>query len=422
MARKRKRKRFGKSGRKTSSAAAAKAGTREETKPGAPEGRKRGSRPARRWLFRLGAVALGLVVALVCVELGLRATGTGATRLRSKRMLNNLDTSYYFHCYTSNPNGELEPVPDVSQGHWVLKTTMLPPTELPLEKISETPFCVRYDNTLLPIDGEPVVVRDRQYQPDPPPDTKRILLIGDSFAYGEGVPLERTLFRQLERELEGRFQVINAARPGFDTALELHRASRLVPVLNAKRMLVIFIANDILLTDELIQRQNFINDLINVRDEHLARHEDQSWYRDSLRVVEFFGSAWEMRRIAQQTIRWYLDSYDPQYNEINLRRLEHHIGQFGQWSDCQVAFVLYPLMEGLRGDYPLQPIHDRVAQMVRKAGLPVLDLAPAFAGKHAKSLWVHPADHHPCGKAHRTAAREIARWLVTEEPSFLEGP
>jgi hypothetical protein len=57
--------------------------------------------------------------------------------------------------------------------------------------------------------------------------------------------------------------------------------------------------------------------------------------------------------------------------------------------------------------------------MARDAGIPVLDLAPAFAGMDTESLRVHPTDHHPNGKAHAIAARAIADWVMEELPGFL---
>lgn len=364
----------------------------------------------------------GTMVALIAVEVALRTTGIGQNRLRSKRMLNNLDAPVYYHLYTSNPNGEFRPLPDTSHGRWVLKTTMLPPTELPLEMKNETPFCVEYRNSLLPIEGRPVVIRDRAYPLIPAEGKQRMLMIGDSFAYGEGVPLERTLFRQLESRLGPSFQVMDAGRPGFDTSMELARAQRLVPQLGVRRVLLVFIPNDIRLTDELIARQTFINDLINIRDEILERHESSAWYSGSPRVVQWFGSAWEMRRIAHETIRWYLDSYDPHINGKNLDLLAYQIGQFAKLPNCRVAMVIYPLMEGLERSYPFAEIHARVAEMARRAGIPALDLAPVFAGCDTQSLWVHPADHHPNGKAHRMAAERIAKWLSEEVPGYLEHP
>jgi hypothetical protein len=52
-------------------------------------------------------------------------------------------------------------------------------------------------------------------------------------------------------------------------------------------------------------------------------------------------------------------------------------------------------------------------------GLPVLDLAPAFAGQRTEDLWVHPCDHHPNGRAHAIAGRALADWLQRGVPGFL---
>jgi hypothetical protein len=76
-----------------------------------------------------------------------------------------------------------------------------------------------------------------------------------------------------------------------------------------------------------------------------------------------------------------------------------------------VVLALYPLLEGFEEVYPLQAVHDSVAAMARSAGLDVIDLAPAFAGRSTRSLWVHPSDHHPNGSAHAIATRALLEGL-----------
>jgi len=142
-------------------------------------------------------------------------------------------------------------------------------------------------------------------------------------------------------------------------------------------------------------------------------------YSGGPRVLHLAGSLFEMRRITRATVQWYLDSYDPTVNGDGLRQLEEDFRALADLPDCRVAVVLYPLMFGLETDYPLAPIHARVAHMARNAGLPVLDLAPAFCGASTRSLQVHPADHHPNGRAHGIAAGAIVEWLRGDLPSFL---
>jgi hypothetical protein len=126
-----------------------------------------------------------------------------------------------------------------------------------------------------------------------------------------------------------------------------------------------------------------------------------------------------MRRIVDGTIQWYLDCNDPAQNGANLQRLAAQIKALAEIPDCRVALVMYPLLESLEGDYPLQPLHDRVGQFARDAGLPVLDLVPVFRGQQTEKLWAHPTDHHPNSRAHAQAAKAIVEWLRQDVPGFL---
>jgi lysophospholipase L1-like esterase len=359
-------------------------------------------------------VLVGLAIGVVGVELCLRWAGFEPPKLLSKRYLSN-DSSeprVNYHCYPTNPHGEFSPLPDMREGDWRLMNVMLPPERLGLEELAATPWCVEYRHSQLGL-------RDRDYDAEPSPEKLRIALMGDSFAFGEGVPLELSLSRRLESQLAG-CEVINAGKPGLDNQMELFRFRDLLPALHPQRAIVVFTANDIALTPDLQQKQTFINDLINIRDEYLDRRQTKAWYNGRSRVIQLLGGWWEMRQITAETIGWYLDSYNPRYNAENLARLQEQIATFGKAPNCEVALVLYPLMEGLEGEYPLARVHETVAEMARHAGLPVLDLAPAFAGQSTRELWVHETDHHPNARAHEIAAKAIADWLRKDVPEFLE--
>ena len=171
---------------------------------------------------------------------------------------------------------------------------------------------------------------------------------------------------------------------------------------------------------ELQERQDYINDLINIRDAHLDRYEAEQWYTGHLRVFELIGSRMSRSRIHSETIQWYLDCYDPSQNGNNLRNQAEAFSTIGTLANCRTAVVLYPLMEGFETGYPLAAIHQKARTMAQNAGLPVLDLAPVFANRKTSDLWVHPTDHHPNGAAHALAAAAILEWLRKDLPGFLE--
>lgn len=368
---------------------------------------------ARKLLFRLGGIAVGLFVGLVLVEGALRATGIGSGPIISKRRLvDDSKPSVAYHCYPTNPHSEFGPAPEIEGGNWRLETYTLDPQEIPLKRLHETPWCVRYDFSSRRL-------RDREYPLEPAEGVLRIAVVGDSFVFGEGVPNQQSLPRQIHDLLGAEFEVLNGGLVGADTIREYELAALLAGQAHCTRIVFVFIPNDVPLTDELIKRQNGINDLINFRSAGLVTYEADAWYSGRLRTVQLIGRRLFLRRIRQETIQWYVDSYDPRYNGENLAVLDQTLHALANLPDCRVAFVIYPLLEGLESGYPLSAIHERVAAMARRAGLPVLDLAEVFDGTSSRELWVHPVDHHPNGAAHAVAARAIVDWLHSDVPGFL---
>jgi hypothetical protein len=364
--------------------------------------------------MRLALLFGGFAAALMIAEAAVRIFDLRPAGLRGKTyLMPAADNRVIYHCYASNPHGEFRPVPDVNHGEWRLTTSSLTPTELPLSELRKTPWCVE--------DRSPELrVRDRHYEPAPAPNMIRLAMVGDSFVRGEGVPVEGSLPKQLEALLgTNRFEVVNAGYPGFGTEEEVPVVARVAEKLNTRRVILVFIPNDIRLSTALDRRQEYINDLISIREEHLARHQNKHWIFRVSRVAELAGSVLELRQITQETIQWYLDSYDPAFNQGGLDLLQGNFRTLAKMPNCRVAVVIYPLMIGLDGQYPLAPIHARVRKMMEDAGLPVLDLWPAFKGSRTSDLQVHPADHHPNSKAHSIAARAIQNWLQKDLPDFL---
>ncbi len=58
----------------------------------------------------------------------------------------------------------------------------------------------------------------------------RILGLGDSFTFGEGVELKDTYLARLEEKLSGKADIIKAGVPGYNTAQEILLLKRLIPL------------------------------------------------------------------------------------------------------------------------------------------------------------------------------------------------
>ncbi|MBX9792122.1 MAG: SGNH/GDSL hydrolase family protein [Pirellulales bacterium] len=373
-----------------------------------------------RW-FRASALLLGLALGMAATEVALRALDIHPSKMLIKRYLMGNDVGSIYWCYPDNPHGEFRPVPVVSYGNWVLKIMKMPRmVEIPLSRLRETPWCVEYHTS-------PQKLRDREFGPRPS-GVLRVAGVGDSFAAGEGVPIERSLFKRIETELGTGYEVANAAQPGHGTRDELERLRFLASKLDCQRGIVVWIANDVGRTPELEARQDYVNDLVLLRDERL-QDDDQRWYRGRSRLIDLVDSRlhlWSARddlaRVTADTIQWYRDCYDPTKNGENLRQFEADLAAIAAVPGCQSVLVLYPMLEGIESGYPLADVHAYVARAATRAGLPVLDLAPVFRGERSSDLWVHPVDHHPNGHAHELAAAAIVDWLRRDVPGFLERP
>lgn len=122
--------------------------------------------------------------------------------------------------------------------------------------------------------GEPIPVsisnqglRDRTYQMPKPKNTRRILVLGDSFTWGWGVKVEDTFAKVLEKQL-GRelpeIEVINAGVTGYGTDQELLWLEKIGYKFEPDIVIVFFFVNDLMDNSNSISYQIpkpiFVND------------------------------------------------------------------------------------------------------------------------------------------------------------------
>jgi lysophospholipase L1-like esterase len=93
-------------------------------------------------------------------------------------------------------------------------------------------------------------LRSPEYPPDPPPGTVRIIGVGDSQTFGNGLAAEETWPAQLERVLardrpESRWEVLNAGIPSTDTWQHEIWLSRLIDRYRPHAVVLAFYVNDV---------------------------------------------------------------------------------------------------------------------------------------------------------------------------------
>jgi lysophospholipase L1-like esterase len=91
-------------------------------------------------------------------------------------------------------------------------------------------------------------MREREVEPEATPGVVRILVLGDSVAFGEGLPAEEALPARLGAQLAAStarsIEVLNGGVEGYNSTQELALLRKLEPVLEPDVVIVVFSLND----------------------------------------------------------------------------------------------------------------------------------------------------------------------------------
>jgi hypothetical protein len=356
---------------------------------------------ARGWLANLALALASVALVLLVVEVMLRLGGFTPERHLATRRIVDARWTTLLDCYPSNPRGYFEidlhdPVNHERFFHIAPRR---------FDAIARWhPWAVesRYNE-----------LRFREVAPAPkPPGIYRVVVVGDSFAEGQGVKAEHTLARVAEDLLgetaPGRFEVRNCGRRGLDLPQlmesfegALHYAPDLV--------VYALVLNDAVRPPEFQARQSYVNDWILDR-ERLPDETTAPPGLFRLRIFDLVSDRLTAWRVGLETTRWYLDMWG-EGNPEGWPETQGLIRDMNRRSNRQGArFVvaIWPLFVGLEGPYPFSAAHETIGDFCLGAGIPVLDLLQVFREHRSSELWVHPVDRHPNEVAHRMAAEALA--------------
>lgn len=238
----------------------------------------------------------------------------------------------------------------------------------------------------------------------------RVLLLGDSFTEGQGVPEAEALPAVLPEALAA------AGRPARVASLG-------VSGVNIDEEAVLFEALGVGLAPEVVVQVWVLNDIylpvsgdvVDFITDHRPEQPPTGW-----QTWDTVAALWTLRRVTAEMTRAYQESYrpgQPGFDE-GVGFLDR-MGARGEAAGARMVLVIFPLLTRL-DDYPFAAAHGELARAAREAGYEVVDLLDVFAGMDERTLWVHPADQHPNGTALALAAERIATTLAAEEPGPVD--
>ena len=366
----------------------------------------------RRAVVATLVALLGVLFGLLLVELGLALIGTGhtsdATAESGSRTMHYIYTKTGIgKCYPTNPLGyfpfDLTRPDDFREVSAILEDVSDLPDDWSLARQVEqirtnSPYCAHIE--LVALNRGPAPLRGQQ-----------ALIIGDSFAFGEGLRLSDTLgYRMAEQFLDYNF--INMAWPGasVETLFDLEAAE-----IRPSVVLYFFNINDVRGTPELERRELRLHALNKAKPLDLAESRWSMCAR-SLRVCGLLSRREAEIARTRASIQYYRDIYFSTENRGNLDRAFERIGKIKKILDDRgerFVIVMFPLFyKAPFAGYPFEAIHSSVKERVERLGIEFIDLLPLF---ESHLLWdrltVHPLDRHPSAQAIDEVAGYLAEHL-----------
>jgi len=248
--------------------------------------------------------------------------------------------------------------------------------------------------------------RDREYRIPKPQGVVRIVGIGDSLTFGQGVEEEDTFLARLERDLIARglpVEVINCGVFGYNVNEEARRFQEVSELLEPDIVLIGYELGDPLPNPPLKREAASASEDSRASHSLLQRHALIDLVKQS-RVISFLAY-----RYSFLLKKFSLRNWDALYADgsplwKNLSDRYAGMAATARARKIDVAVAIVPQLSNLDAGYPFKSIHDRVAAMCRAQGMRVVDLLPAFMGKDGPRLWIHPRDRHPNAEGHRIIA------------------
>ena len=234
---------------------------------------------------------------------------------------------------------------------------------------------------------------------------KIVLVIGDSFGFGQGVRVAERFSNILEVRLNQghpaeRYQTFNACAPGMNIKRIAKAMERYVEYFaRVERVVYAFTLNDPFRSGRLLEMERELADFM-----HLRYHAESARFlagRNSY-TLRWFAARLKRQQISRDTVEWYRQLYKNNLGWTLTQQLLSRMKKYCSDKGIEFSLVVFPVFYQLEA-YPLTEVHETLGTFAQHEGIHHVDLLAQFAGKNERDYWVHPTDFHPNSRAHREA-------------------
>ena len=252
--------------------------------------------------------------------------------------------------------------------------------------------------------------REREITKQKPANIYRIIVIGDSLTYGQGVAEKERFSNIVERKLNetmGNYEVLNFGKPGAETIDHIGFLNDALE-LNPDFILLQWFVNDVEGHDKSARPKPYRL----IPSDYLSGffHRNSALYY--LINQMWIGAQGRLGLIGTYNQSMIKRFGDPKSDDS--RRANRELNEFihrVKSSNIKLGMVLFPNLVETGGDidnYPFGFLFDRVIEISRNNAIHYVDMRPVLADiTPVSELWVNRFDSHPSALAHNKAAKTI---------------
>ena len=249
----------------------------------------------------------------------------------------------------------------------------------------------------------------------------RVLLLGDSVAFSQGVPEGETLADQLAAHLNGKagtpVEVVNSGVPGWNSCQEF--AFFQSHFFEAQAAILIYVDNDTEPPNVQVQ-----GDRIITSDVRLGPLGDvMAWLRISSFSYNYVWSHWQIIKtiVSSPTLDQYAQLLSRRFDDSNpgwraSRACLVGIARLARAHSIRLIVLPFPQLFGLsQMPFPFRAYIDTICAVAKSAGAECLDVVPSLQVAELR-LWVSVVERHPSAEVHAKMADQIQRMLNNVYP------
>lgn len=255
--------------------------------------------------------------------------------------------------------------------------------------------------------------RDKEYSLEKPKETYRIMVLGDSFTLGWGVPIEDVYSKVLEKKLNenskgNKFEVINTALGNYNTQMEYEVLKEKYLQFEPDMIIVGYYPNDPELTKKFsekslatIYKRNsytyafFWDRIVNIKTKFAARKSNNGY---TGYVHELYKEDFEGRKLMESSLNGIID--------------------LAKKNNITVIVIVLPQFFGDFKNYEFTEVFQAVNSITSKKGVLSIDMVQYFKGYEIKDLIISFEDAHPNKLGHRIIADVLHDTLTSRIPEI----